>query len=96
MRTLQDIESTLKNHKLLLLEKYPIKSLAIFGSYARNEQTTQSDLDLVIEFNDKIGIRFIDLAEELENLIGFKIDLVSRNGIKEKYYQAIKNDLIYV
>ena len=96
MKTLHEIESTLKNHKPLLLEKYPIKSLAIFGSYARNEQTTQRDLDLMVEFNDKISIRFIDLAEEIESLIGFKIDLVSRNGIKEKYYQAIKNDLIYV
>ena len=70
--------------------------MAIFGSYSRNEQDKNSDLDIVVEFNDKIGIRFIDLAEELEKLIGFKVDLVSRKGIKEKYFERIKEDLTYV
>jgi len=77
LKTIQDIESTLRKNKSQLCEKYPIKSLAIFGSFAKNEQNEQSDLDLMVEFNDKIGIRFIDLAEEIENMIGFKVDLVS-------------------
>ena len=70
--------------------------MAIFGSYAKREEKNDSDLDLMVEFNGKIGIRFIDLAEEIENLVGLKVDLVSRNGIKENYYQAIASDLIYV
>ena len=70
--------------------------MAIFGSYSRDEQTEKSDLDIIVEFNGKIGIRFIDLAEELENIVGFKIDLVSKNGIKNKYYQSISSELIYV
>ncbi len=96
MKTLQEIKLTLGRHKQHLFSDYPIKSLAIFGSYARREQSDESDLDIVVEFNDKIGIRFIDLAEELEKLIGFKVDLVSRKGIKEKYYQNIQSDLTYV
>lgn len=96
MKSLQEIKSTLSNHKDHLFADYPIKSLAIFGSYARNEQNNKSDLDLIVEFNGKIGIRFIDLADELEDLVGFRIDLVSKNGIKEKYYQSISSDLIYV
>lgn len=96
MKSLQDIKSILALHKQHLFTDYPIQSLAIFGSYSREDQNNESDLDLLVEFNDKIGIRFIDLAEEIENLIGFKIDLVSRNGIKEKYYQSINSDLIYV
>lgn len=70
--------------------------MAIFGSFARKEQDDKSDLDLIVEFNGKIGIRFIDLADEIENIIGFKVDLVSRKGIKGKYYQSILSDLIYV
>jgi len=96
MKTLQEIKSTLDIHKQHLFLDYSIKSLAIFGSYARREQNDESDLDIVVEFNEKIGIRFIDLAEELEKLIGFKVDLVSRKGIKEKYYRKIKSDLTYV
>jgi hypothetical protein len=96
MKTLQDIKNTLNKHKPDLLERYPIKSLAIFGSFARNEQTDDSDLDLMVEFNDRIGLRFVDLAEEIEDFLGIKVDLVSRKGIKEKYFQAIKSELIYV
>ena len=96
MKSLQEIKSTLGEHKDYLFTEYPIESLAIFGSYARNEQSLKSDLDLIVEFNGKIGIRFIDLANEIENLIGLKVDLVSRNGIKDRYYQSISSDLIYV
>ena len=96
MKTLKDIESILKQKKADLLERYPISSLAIFGSYARNEQSSASDLDLLVEINGKIGSKFIDLAEELEQLIGMKVDLVSKNGIKEKYLNSIKQELIYV
>ncbi len=96
MKSLQEIKFILSKHKQHLFAEYPIKSMAIFGSYARKEQKDESDLDLMVEFNGKIGIRFIDLAEEIESLIGFKVDLISRKGIKDKYYQAILSDLIYV
>ena len=96
MRTLQEIKSTLSKHKQHLFRDYPLKSIAIFGSYSRKEQKEHSDIDILVEFKDKIGIRFIDLADEIEDLIGFKVDLVSKNGIKEKYLKAIDSDLIYV
>jgi predicted nucleotidyltransferase len=70
--------------------------MAIFGSYSRREQNDNSDLDIIVEFKDKIDIRFIDLADEIEDLVGFKVDLVSKNGIKEKYLKAIDSVLIYV
>ena len=96
MRSLQSIESTLYSHKARLFAKYLIKSMAIFGFYAREEQKEESDLDLMVELNGQIGIKFIDLAEEIEQLIGFKVDLVSRKGIKDKYFQSIQSDLLYV
>ena len=96
MKTLQEIKNKLGNHKRHLFKDYPIKSLAIFGSYSRKEQTENSDVDILVEFNGRIGIRFIDLADEIENIVGSKVDLVSKNGIKEKYFNAINPDLIYV
>ncbi len=95
MRTVYEIKEILSNHKSRLFHDYPIKSMAIFGSYARREQNNSSDLDIVVEFSDNIGIRFIDLAEELENIIGLKVDLVSKRGIK-KYLKSIDSDLIHV
>ena len=96
MRTLQEITDALSQHKSKLLRDYPIKSMAIFGSYARSEQNSASDLDILIEFYDKIGIKFIDLADDLEDIVGIKVDVVSRKGIKEKYLNSIATDLIYV
>lgn len=96
MKSLQEIRQILSNHKNRLFKAYPIKSLAIFGSYSRKEQSEYSDLDILVEFSDKIGVEFIDLADELENIIGLKVDLASKNGIKEKYMSSIISDLIYI
>ena len=96
MKSLTEIKATLAERKALLFDKYSIQSLAIFGSFARNEQNDNSDLDLVVEFNGKIGSDFILLADELESYLGFKVDLVSRKGIKDRYFQTIKSDFIYV
>ena len=96
MKTLSEVKATLERNKEILFASYPIKSMAIFGSYSRNEEDKDSDVDIVVEFNGKIGLRFIDLAHELEKLIDLKVDLVSKNGIKKRYWNSIKQDLIYV
>jgi uncharacterized protein len=96
MKSLTEIKATLERHKSRLFCAYPIKSLAIFGSFARNEVRENSDLDILVEFHDKVGVQFIDLANELEKLMEIKVDLVSRKGIKKRYLQSIEEDLIYV
>jgi len=96
MKTLADIIQTLRNKKSDLKRRYPISSIGVFGSYARNEQSAYSDVDLLVEIDGRIGSRFIDLAEELEKLLGMKVDLVSKKGIKEKYFKVIEKDIKYV
>jgi len=96
MLNLTTVKNTLLAHKQRLSNKYGMSSLAIFGSYARNQQTDQSDLDILVEFNRPIGSEFIDLADELEQLLKVKIDLVSKKGIKEKYLKSIEKELDYV
>jgi len=96
MSAKDDILSKLKKAKIELAKKYPIAALALFGSYSRDEYTQESDVDILVEINGRIGSRFIDLAFDLEETIGKKVDLVSRNGIKPRYFDFIKKDLIYV
>ena len=96
METLASVKNALSTHKEKLFVDYPLKSLAIFGSYSREEQDPLSDLDILVEFSDKIGIRFIDLADDLEKIVGLKVDLVSKRGVKPKYLASITPDLIYV
>ncbi|UCS91973.1 nucleotidyltransferase family protein [Echinicola marina] len=96
MKTLVDIIQILRNKKSDLIKRYPISSIGVFGSYARNEQSDYSDVDLLVEIDGRIGSRFIDLAEEFEKLLGLKVDLVSKKGLKEKYFKAIEKDIKYV
>ncbi len=91
------IISILQAAKPSLQKSYGIKSIALFGSYSRNTAVpNKSDKDVMVEFSEPIGIRFIDLADELERILKYKVDLVSRKAIKPKYFKVIEPDLIYV
>ncbi|MFW5762190.1 MAG: nucleotidyltransferase family protein [Cyclobacteriaceae bacterium] len=96
MRHLNEIKSRLAKQKERLIQEYPIKSIGIFGSFARGQQTQESDVDIMVEVSGDIGIRFIDLADELESIVGIRVDVVSKNGIKEKYLKSINSEIIYV
>lgn len=96
MTTLQDIIKTLKTHKDQLRTKYGLSHIAVFGSYGRGQQTEESDVDILVDFQRPVGIEFIDLANELELLLQRKVDLVSKNGIKPAYLKEIESELSYV
>ena len=77
-------------------KRYPISELALFGSYARGDNHEHSDIDILVDFNGLIGIGFISLAHELEDIFNTKIDLVSRKGIKANYLPFVEKNLIHV
>jgi predicted nucleotidyltransferase len=96
MLSLETIKSKLSENKQRLYSRYGLSNIAVFGSYARNQQTDDSDIDILVEFNKPIGIEFVDLAQELEQILSIKVDLVSKRGLKERHYKAIEKDLYYV
>lgn len=96
MASLQDIKRVLKDNKVRLYKKYGLRDMAIFGSYSRGQQTEASDIDILVDFQQPIGIQFIDLAEELETLLHHRIDLVSKKGVKPSYLKFIEKELSYV
>ncbi|HCZ36414.1 MAG: nucleotidyltransferase family protein [Cyclobacteriaceae bacterium] len=95
--TREDILTILRAHKAEIQKKYPVASLALFGSFARGEQTSESDVDLLVEFNGPIGLEIVDLVEYLENLLRVKkVDLISRKYLKPHYRPYIEADAIDV
>lgn len=96
MHDLNAIKEILKQLKPELERKYHVQSIGIFGSAVRNDFRPESDIDLIIDFNQPIGISFIDLADFLEVKMNSKVDLISRIGIKPQYFNAIEKDIIYV
>jgi predicted nucleotidyltransferase len=96
MKDLAGIKSVLATLKPELEKDYHVKSIGIFGSAVRTDFTPESDIDLIVEFDQPVGISFIDLADFLELKMQTKVDLVSRNGIKPQYFTAIEKEIVYV
>lgn len=97
MSQLESIKALLTNLKPELSAKFSVIAIGLFGSIVRDDfSPSRSDIDIIVDFSRPIGIQFIDLADFLEEKIKQKVDLVSKNGIKPKYLQAIESDIIYV
>jgi predicted nucleotidyltransferase len=79
-----------------LSKEFHVASLEIFGSYARDEQTPESDVDLLVTFSRPVGFGFIHLAERLEALLGKPVDLLASDGIKPNRRDSIIASLIHV
>lgn len=78
------------------MDKYNVRTIGLFGSVVRDDFTSASDIDIIVDFSKPIGVEFIDLGNYIEKRLQCKVDLVSRNGIKEKYLKAIESEIIYV
>ena len=96
MKDLSTIKSRLAILKPELEKVFHVTSIGIFGSAVRTDFTPESDIDLMVDFDQPIGISFIDLADFLEEKMQAKIDLVSRKGIKPQYYKAIEEEIVYI
>lgn len=89
--------ATLKNERERLRREHGVKSLALFGSTARDEATAASDLDLLVEFDRPTGLLgLFNLQEYLEDLLGCPVDLGTPASLKPRIRQQVMADLIYV
>ena len=91
-----EILRRLQSEKENITQQWPIQSIALFGSASRDELVDKSDIDLLIEFNGKMGWRVVELAEQLEELLGCKVDVISRKTLNPRFWQAIQADVIEV
>ena len=96
MKTKIDIENKLKELKPILIQKYFVDKIGVFGSYSRNEQNKESDIDILVSFKRPLGWDFFDLQELLESELKLKVDLVSEKALKEQLRQIILNSVNYV
>ncbi|KUK23762.1 MAG: DNA polymerase beta domain protein region [Thermotoga petrophila] len=90
MKSLEEIKEILSEHKEEIREKYGVVILGVFGSYARGEQKETSDVDILIEIERPIGLKFFELWDELEKLLGCEVDLVREKLLREE----IKSDIL--
>ncbi len=97
MRSLEEIKKISAEHKEELRGRFKVKELGVFGSYVRGEQKRKSDIDILVSFEETIGLfEFMDLEEYLKNLFGSKIDLVSKKALKPYIGKYILEEVIYI
>ena len=87
---LKEIINIINMHKEVLSKNYDVKSIGIFGSFVRNEQKENSDIDILVEFSCPIGLKFFTLENYLSEMLGIKVDLVTKRALKS----AIKDEIL--
>jgi uncharacterized protein len=96
LHSLNEIIQTLKETLPELRDRYGVISLGVFGSYVRGEQTSDSDLDLLVEFDHRpmTLLQFIALEYELSDRLQIKVDLVEKNVLKPSIGDRILQEVL--
>ena len=96
MESKAQIEFRLKALIPVLIAKFNIKKIGLFGSFVTDTATPDSDIDILVDFEKTPGWEYFDLMEFLENELGRKIDLVTPNALKSPLKTKILNQVEYL
>lgn len=94
--TTNDILIRLKEIKPTLLNEFSVKKIGLFGSFSDDSFNEDSDIDLLVELEKPIGWKFFTLQIYLENILGRKIDLVTKNALKKQLKDRILEQVQYI
>jgi len=97
MQDVDGIRRALLRHKAELRKKFKVKTIGVFGSYVRGEQKRGSDVDVLVEFEEPVGLfEFLALENYLSDLLGVKVDLVSKKALKPHIGERILQEVIMI
>ena len=97
MKDVESIRRVLSGQKTELKKKFKVKTIGVFGSYVCGEQKVSSDVDVLVEFEEPVGLfEFMALENYLSDLLGVKVDLVSKKALKPHIGEHILKEVIMV
>ncbi|MYH61528.1 MAG: nucleotidyltransferase family protein [Caldilineaceae bacterium SB0675_bin_29] len=98
MKSVDEIRRILRANHTELKERFHVEEIALFGSYARGDQTDASDLEILVTLNAPLGWEFVDLCDHLADLLGTKVDVLTKGAADEKplLRQYVEKDLVRV
>lgn len=91
-----EIVEKLKSAKTSLYRRYSISDISVFGPHSKGEGAADVDVDLLVTFKNPIGMRIVDLEDELRQLLGYNVDITPRKTIERKYLKDIRKELIQI
>jgi predicted nucleotidyltransferase len=90
------IEQKLRELKPILKDKFSVDKIGYFGSFARGDFHEDSDLDILVTFNQSVGWKFFDLKDYLEEIFNKKVDLVTETSIRKQWKESILKQVKYI
>lgn len=94
---IKQIKEILDQQRTFLKSTYNVERLGVFGSVARGDNTETSDIDVLVQFSEPIGMfKFIQLEDRLSQLLGKRVDLVTKKALKETIKDEILQEVMYV
>ncbi len=88
-----EIINKIKDQYPYLSREYGIRRIGIFGSVAKDSAGPDSDVDIVVEFDRPIGLKFMEFVEYMENFLGKKVDVLTKDGIKNIRVKNVSIDI---
>ena len=98
-KTLSEIKSTLTKIKPYIKDKYHISELGIFGSYVRGEETSESDIDILVSFDSDFHfglVTYCELENYLSSALDIPVDLVMKDSLKKEVGNHILKEVLYL
>ncbi|MHC4116124.1 MAG: nucleotidyltransferase family protein [Planctomycetota bacterium] len=100
MLTKEQVIEILRKELPHFVSEYGVKRIGLFGSYAKGTQAEDSDVDVVVEFERPIGLKFVEFGDYLEKMLGRKTDILTPAGIKgiriKRVADNIRDSIVYV
>lgn len=100
IQTKHEIIAILRTHAVSMSIEYGVKRIGLFGSYATDTATAMSDIDLVVEFEQPMGLKFMEFCDYLEDLLGTKVDVLTPTGIETirltHIAERIQESVVYI
>jgi uncharacterized protein len=85
----------LRSHEEEIKERFAVKRIGLFGSFVRGEETKESDIDILVEFDDPTFRNFMNLAFFLEDLFGRRVDLLTPEGISHRIRPNVEKEVVW-
>ena len=97
MKKFKDIKEIIVKHSDELRERFRVKEIGIFGSCIRGEQKKQSDIDVLVEFEEPVSLLgVVRLENFLTDLVGIKVDLVPKRDVRPELKERIYKEVVYL
>ena len=92
-----EVLNILRTHKTTLAERFGVVELALFGSFARNQSTSESDVDILVRFNEPATSRsYFGVQFYIEDVLGHRVDLVTDKALRSEFRPYVEREAVDV